>query len=84
MCRRLDEDGAHLFVKCKEVKAVWRELNLENVRYNLLEAGSAKGMVERILKREPKTQLMTILLLWLWWSERNEYSGEGRRRTRWI
>lgn len=29
MCGHLDEDGGHLFLKCKEVKAVWRELNLE-------------------------------------------------------
>uniref|UniRef100_A0ACD6A1I4 Uncharacterized protein n=1 Tax=Avena sativa TaxID=4498 RepID=A0ACD6A1I4_AVESA len=27
-CQRLDEDGAHLFLKCKEVKYVWRELKL--------------------------------------------------------
>ncbi|KAE8797725.1 NAC domain-containing protein 78 [Hordeum vulgare] len=29
MCSRLDEDGGHLFLKCKLVKAVWREQNLE-------------------------------------------------------
>jgi hypothetical protein len=23
-CRRLDEDGAHLFLKCKQVKNIWR------------------------------------------------------------
>lgn len=31
----------------------------------------AKGIMEQILKPEEKTRLMAILLLWLWWSERN-------------
>jgi hypothetical protein len=34
MCNRLDEDGGHLFLKCKLVKKVWRELNLEDERYS--------------------------------------------------
>lgn len=42
LCRRLDEDGGHLFLKCKEVKGVWRELNLEAVWCSLSEAGSAR------------------------------------------
>lgn len=42
MCHRLYEDGGHLFLKCKEVKAVWRELNLEDVRCKLMEVNSAK------------------------------------------
>lgn len=33
MCNRLDEDGGHLFLKCKLVKQLWRELNLEDVRH---------------------------------------------------
>jgi hypothetical protein len=33
---------------------------------------------KKILKLEEKTRLMTILL---WWSEQNNYRGEGRRRT---
>jgi hypothetical protein len=31
MCGRFDEDGGHLLLKCKEVKEVWRELNLEEI-----------------------------------------------------
>jgi hypothetical protein len=81
MCQRLDEDGAHLFLKCKAVKAVWRELNLETVRSDLLDAHSARDMMEKIMKLEPKRQLMTILLLWLWWNERNGFREEGKRRT---
>jgi hypothetical protein len=46
-----------------------------------MEANSAKEMMEKNLKLEEKTRLMTILLLWLWWSEQNNYREEGRRRT---
>jgi len=80
ICQRLDEDGGHLFLKCKEVKKVWRELNLETVRCQLAECGSAKEMMELVLKMEPKMQLTVILLLWLWWDERNKFREEGRRR----
>jgi len=65
------------------------ELNLEAVRTDLLEAYSVRSMMEKIMKLEPKTQLMTILLLWLRWNERNgccqslpekqlEQTGAGR------
>jgi hypothetical protein len=30
-CKRLDEDGAHLFLKCKEAKEVWRMLNIGDI-----------------------------------------------------
>ena len=81
LCQRLDEDGGHLFLRCKEVKGVWRELNLEAVRCRLLEVGSARQMMEMIHKLEAKTQLIVILLLWLWWDERNKLREEGRRRS---
>jgi hypothetical protein len=63
ICQRLDEDGGHLFLKCKEVKKVWRELNLETVRCQLAECGSAKEMMELVLKMEPKMQLTVIVAL---------------------
>uniref|UniRef100_A0A452ZUW8 Reverse transcriptase zinc-binding domain-containing protein n=1 Tax=Aegilops tauschii subsp. strangulata TaxID=200361 RepID=A0A452ZUW8_AEGTS len=34
-CGRADEDGAHLFIKCKAVKEGWRELALEGERIKL-------------------------------------------------
>ena len=46
MCRRLDEDGGHLFLKCKEVKGIWRELNLEEARRDLAEASSARNVMD--------------------------------------
>lgn len=29
---RHDEDGGHLFLKCKHVRKLWKELNLEHIR----------------------------------------------------
>jgi hypothetical protein len=37
-------------------------------------------MLEFVLKLESKTQL-TVILLWLWWDERNKFIEEGRRRS---
>jgi hypothetical protein len=45
MCNRLDEDGAPLLLKCKEVKKVWRELNMDGVRCKLAESTSAREMM---------------------------------------
>jgi hypothetical protein len=50
ICGRLDEDGGHLFLKCKGVKRIWRELNLEMVRTELVQADSARTMMERVPK----------------------------------
>jgi hypothetical protein len=35
LCGRLEEDGAHLFFKCKRVKGVWAALQLEAARLKL-------------------------------------------------
>jgi hypothetical protein len=54
-----------LFLKCKEVRRVWRELNLEAVCCQLAEFTSPKEMLQFVLKLECKTQLTVIVLLWL-------------------
>ena len=81
MCNRLDKDGAHLFFKCKEAKTAWRELNLERIRCALTEAGSARGVMETILKLKGKEQLTVILLLWMWWDGRNKRRENERKHT---
>jgi len=79
MCNRLDEDGGHLLLKCKEVKQVWRELNLESVRSRLIEAVSPMQMMERVMELEEKKKLTVITLLWLWWGELNSFRGGVQR-----
>lgn len=81
VCNWLDEVGAHLFLKCKEVKALWRELQMEDIRVSLSEAKSSRDLMEMILKLKEKEQLTVILLLWLWWNERNTRREEGRSRA---
>jgi hypothetical protein len=57
------------------------ELNSEEMRRDLAEASSAKHMMEKILNLDQKTQLTIVMLLWLWWNERNKWREEGRRKT---
>jgi hypothetical protein len=74
VCSRIDEDGGHLFFKCKYVKPVWQELGLEQVRTKLSEVDSPEGVVEE------KERMRTVVLLWQWWWERNRVrEGEKRR-----
>lgn len=61
ICGRQDEDGGHLLFKCKEVRKVWRELNLEEVTCQLANAGTAKEMMEMVLGLHGKEQLTVIM-----------------------
>ena len=54
-CRRLDEDGGHLMPKCEEVKQVWREQNLEELRCRLSKGGTAREMIEMVLALERRS-----------------------------
>ena len=79
VCDRLDEDGAHLFFKCKMAKQIWRELKLEKESRCLSGLGIAHDVIEHILKSaKDKLQLMFIGL-WFIWTERNLIREEGRR-----
>jgi len=71
VCNRIDEDGGHLFSKCKHVKYLWKELNLEHVRLRLAEFRSAKNMLQMIWELDTKECFLVVTLLWHWWLERN-------------
>jgi hypothetical protein len=75
LCGRMDEDGGHLFFKCKQVRGVWRDLQLEQTRIHLASVLSAKGVVEEIRKLQEDVKCKVITLLYLWWSERCGCSG---------
>ncbi|KAE8821388.1 Glutamyl-tRNA reductase 1, chloroplastic [Hordeum vulgare] len=47
-CGKADEDGGHLFIKCKNAKAVWRELALEPERRELQEIPSVHHALDYI------------------------------------
>lgn len=45
-CGRSEEDGAHLFIKCKMVKEGWRVLGLEQVRIQLEQIRGVHAMLD--------------------------------------
>jgi hypothetical protein len=62
-CQRLDEDGAHLFLRCKEVKETWNEFKMEEDRLVLCACPDAKEVVNQILNMgEEKGVLIACLL----------------------
>lgn len=80
MCRRIHEDGAHLFFKCKHVAVVWQLLQLEPERQTLAQKQSARGVVDAIMQRKEEHCSRLVILLWSWWDERNKVrEGEQKK-----
>ena len=72
VCSRQDEDGAHIFLKCKFFKPLWRELQLEQTRVGLLHNQGPKDLVSKILALLEENKLECITMLWVWWDVRNK------------
>lgn len=81
VCSRFDEDGGHIFLKCKFVKQVWRGMDLEVVRLNLLTLPSAKAVVEAICQLNSEVQVKVGVLLWDWWTTRNKINAGEKMRS---
>jgi hypothetical protein len=77
VCNRLDEDGGHLFLKCKFMVQVWEHLSLSRTRELLATKCSAKEVTEAIMAMEEQKSLCCIALWWCW-TERNRIR-EGER-----
>ena len=74
------EDGGHLFLNCKLIKQRWRARLLEDIRLRLLQCTSSKEILSIILDLQPEERkLLSIALLWRWWTERNR-GNHGERR----
>jgi hypothetical protein len=71
LCYRMDEDGGHCFLKCKKVKGLWSLAQLDHIRLKLLSCPDALSFCEEILKLNEEVCLRVILLLWIWWQQRN-------------
>jgi hypothetical protein len=78
VCNRLDEDGCHLFFKCKHVIAICVALGLEEQRFCCSDKPNVKEVIKYILELKGRKQMETVTLLWHWWRERN---SERRRKT---
>lgn len=80
VCNRLDEDGAHLFLKCKTACKTWDSLGLTSVRELLGAKDSAREVVETIMAMKEDQYSLCCILLWTCWAERNRIQeGEPRR-----
>ena len=81
ICERLDEDGGHLFLKCKKVKKVWRQLLLEDVRIQLMAAPNSLVFMDSIWSLPKEKQELVCILLWDWWTTRNKVNAGEKERT---
>jgi hypothetical protein len=78
VCKRLDEDRGHCFLKCKSVKKCWQALNLEQVRLRLLSLSSSRDVVQYVLDLKGEERVLVPCFLWTWWDARNKANaGEG-------
>lgn len=60
VCKRLDEDGAHLFIKCKEVRKVWSGRQMEHDRQLLTKCAAPKEFVQLLLSWDTQKVMMSI------------------------
>jgi hypothetical protein len=78
-CRGLDEDGAHLFLKCKEVRKVWELLGLEKVCDRMCSFGNANDVVHELLGLKECDRVLISCMWWCWWTARNKLNFEGQQ-----
>jgi hypothetical protein len=78
-CKRLDEDGAHLFLKCKEAKEVWSMLKMGDVRDRMCTLESAGDVLQEIMLLNQEQKTLSCCLLWRSWLRRNKINAEGKR-----
>jgi ribonuclease HI len=81
ICGREEEDGAHLFFKCKLARNVWQLLSFEGDRVVLAALNTPVEALEHILKAKEQNKLLMVILLWFLWTERNIVREEGKRRS---
>lgn len=75
-CGRNEEDGAHLFIKCKHVKQIWRELGLEAERIELEKIRGVHAMLDSLWKLQETKRVLIVTLWWQWWNNRNKVREE--------
>jgi ribonuclease HI len=80
VCGRDNEDGGHLFFKCKLAKQVWNLLALEDRRQRLAAQFSAMEAVSVILSEKEEMATLMVITLWSLWTNRNAFREEGRGR----
>jgi len=67
ICDSTNEDVGHLLFKCCLAREVWRNLNLESFRLELVTTVLVKNVVELILKAKEENKLLMIITMWYIW-----------------
>jgi hypothetical protein len=79
-CNGQYEDGAHLFLKCRETKALWKNIGMDDLRRKLSTYESAAPVIQEILCiKEEEKKLVVLCMLWRWWLQRNKKNKGGQR-----
>jgi hypothetical protein len=67
-----------LFFKCKEVRGLWADLQIEKERKQLSLCPDAKAVVQDILAMEEEKSTLIACFLWRWWTRRNKINAKER------
>jgi hypothetical protein len=68
-CSRAEEDGAHLFAKCKVLKEVWRKAGMGAIRFKLEQADTVFQTLDIIWDMPVRSR---VQILTFWWNNRNK------------
>jgi hypothetical protein len=71
-CKRLDEDGAHLFLKCKQTREAWSLLGMGELREDMGSYEHVGAVVQDILNLNDDKKVLACCLLWRCWLRRNK------------
>ena len=72
VCNRLNEDGGHVFLKCKKAKTCWIMLGVGELREKLLVCASPRALLQEIWNCNEITQVRAVTLTWEWWNFHNK------------
>ncbi|KAE8803593.1 hypothetical protein D1007_20544 [Hordeum vulgare] len=81
VCNRFDEDGGHLFLKCKAVRQIWRSLDLEDTRIAMLSCTSPRQVFDHLWNLQSTRRDTSLILLWEWWNARNKVNAGDKLRS---
>jgi hypothetical protein len=62
VCKRENEDGAHIFFRCKGVRKIWLGLQLEEIRMKLLQCSGPTDMLHVLLHLDKEVMITCVAL----------------------
>jgi ribonuclease HI len=81
-CNRLNEDGCHLFLRCKAAKEIWRSIGMEEIRNDLIQCNGPQEMISHVLQLTRSHKLLVLALLWWRWKDRNRVVAGEKPNTK--